>query len=160
MKKTFLIMLVVCAAVFICACAPKNENGTQNSSTPSINRTASDFIPMRETVKCTIEGNTLTCVDTSENKVQTTIYSYNAQGKLISKSYKAVCESQEEAQSIYDTNVAMNKFAGEIMFENLKIEGTTVTCDYTNFALKQDKLLTMQQMKEELETAYIKQPTE
>ena len=157
MKRPVLILLVLSLTVLVCACAPQNGD-TQNASTPSINRTASEIIPTPETVKCTIQGNVLTYVDTSESKVQTVVYTYNAAGQLVSKSFKAVCNEEWEAKSIYDSSVAMNKYATEIMYENIKIEGKTVTFDYTDFAMKQDKEFTITQMKEQLETAYIKQP--
>lgn len=156
MKRPILILLALSLLVLVCACTPQNGD-TQNTSTQSINRTVSDIIPTPETVKCTIEGNVLTYIDTSGSKVQTVVYTYNAAGQLVSKSYKAVCQNESEAKSIYDSIVAMNKYATEIMYDNIKIEGKTISYDYTDFGMKLDKAFTISQMKEQLETGYIKQ---
>ncbi|MBQ0110394.1 MAG: hypothetical protein KBS41_00490 [Oscillospiraceae bacterium] len=157
MKKYLSIALCIALLLSLTACAKDGQNGNASGVSSFVQEHTASFVePVQETVKCTIEGNVLTYRDTDATKTQTVKYTYNTSGKLIAKSYYAECSTKQEAQSIYDSTVGQNRFAAEIMYENLKINGKTVSFDYTDFAMQFDKELTMEEMKSQLENAYIK----
>ena len=82
------------------------------------------------------------------------VFTYN-NGMLESATLTRECRDSEMAQVSYDNFFKINEHASQPMYEDIKLEGLTLTLKYTDFIMQDYKYLSQEELKAYLENEAI-----
>ena len=153
MKKiTFIfIALALTLIVALAATVITTNFGADTSKRKDSSETSSVIL---QTNEIRIEGNTVVHEFYNYGDTTTIVFTYK-EGRLDNAIFTRVCRDQESANTIYDTFTGLNEFASSVMYEDIKLDGLTFTCKYTDFLMQDYKNLTQEELKEYLENESI-----
>lgn len=154
MKKALIciiaIGLTLVLAISFSACNKEND-GSSSSRRLQSNSSSN-------TTSIILEGNTIEII--GNTVVHSFFYYYGdsteivftyENGRLDNAVYTRQCRDEKNAQTIYDTFTNLNEYASHDMYKNIKLDGLTFTCEYTDFAMQDYKNLSQEELKIYLE---------
>ena len=137
-----LTLIIALAAVFL-----TKQPAESSSKNKSSSETSSVIL---ETNEIKIVGNTVVHEFYHYGDTTTIVFTYK-DGRLDNANFTRVCRDKNSANTIYDTFTGLNKHATSPMYEDIKLDGLTFTCKYTDFIMQDYKNLSQEELKEYLE---------
>lgn len=157
MKKTFLALISICLLlaliVSLSACKNDKNDKNDNNKNPS-RRQPTDLSQYSSVIVSTSEikivGETVVHEFYEYGDTTKIVFTYK-DGRLDNAVFTRTCRDEESAKTIYDTFLGLNNHASSPMYEDLKIDGLTFSCKYTDFIMQDYKNLSQTELKEYLE---------
>ena len=155
MKKIFLALIALCLSACLCLCFTSCENsGEQDKSKTPSRRQPTDLSQYSSVIVSTSEikivGETVVHEFYEYGDTTKIVFTYK-DGRLDNAVFKRVCRDKESANTVYNTFTALNEHASSPMYEDLKLDGLTFSCKYTDFIMQDYKNLSQTELKEYLE---------
>ena len=139
------MLLVLIVSVTAC----KNDNDkTPSRRQPTDKSQFSSVIVSTSEIK--IVGETVVHEFYEYGDTTKIVFTYK-DGKLDNAVFTRTCRDEESAKTIYDTFSGLNNHASSPMYEDLKLDGLTFSCKYTDFIMQDYKNLSQTELKEYLE---------
>ena len=154
MKKTFLALISICLLLaLIVSLSACNNDKEDKDKTPS-RRQPTDLSQYSSVIVSTSEikivGETVVHEFYEYGDTTKIVFTYK-DGRLDNAVFTRTCRDEESAKTIYDTFSGLNNHATSPMYEDLKIDGLTFSCKYTDFLMQDYKNLSQTELKEYLE---------
>ena len=154
MKKTFLALISICLLLaLIVSLSACNNDKKDKDKTPS-RRQPTDLSQYSSVIVSTSEikivGETVVHEFYEYGDTTKIVFTYK-DGRLDNAVFTRTCRDEESAKTIYDTFSGLNNHASSPMYEDLKIDGITFSCKYTDFLMQAYKNLSQTELKEYLE---------
>ncbi len=154
MKKALISIIAVLLALVmgLCfvSCGKENDETTKTPSRKQPSNNSGYSSAIVKTNKVEIVGETVVHSFYYYGDSTEIVFSYK-DGRLDNAVLTRECRDEGTAKTAYDTFLNLNEHASKVMYEDIKLDGLTLTLKYTDFTMQDYKNLSKEELKTYLE---------
>lgn len=138
MKKALLSVIAIMLGLILClsfsACNKEDASSSSSRRAPSKSSSNTSSVLLKSN-KVEIIGNTVVHTNYYYGDNTVIVFTYK-NDQLDSAFFTRECKDSQSAQTAYEIFTNLNKHASRPMYEDIKLDGLTLTFKYTDFTLQ------------------------